>query len=438
MTGGSYVGLLRRNRAFRRLWLGQVCSQLGDWLDSIALYTLLLRLTGSGQLIGWLLVAQFLPSGLVALWAGVIVDRLPRRRVMIAADLGCAISVLFFLLARTGGQIWIIYAATIVKFALTSFFEPACSALIPSVVSGRDLVLANAISGVTWSMMLAFGAALGGAVTGTLGTDAAFLADAASFVASALFTWSVDVRESAAASGARRHPLHELREGFRFLLSHRDVLVYALSKALWSLGGGVLILLTLFGKQLFPVGKDGALSIGLLYAARGVGAGIGPLLFRRLGGESVAVLRRSLGPGFLIMGLGYALLSRASNLWEAAAAVMLAHIGGSVQWVFSTVLLQLHVPDRFRGRIFAAELMMFTLTLSLSSYATGAASDAGFSPRELCLSLSFVFFPCGILLSLLLWRKPRKAAAAVSESLEDSAAARSPEDGSWRGTLEEN
>src|SRR5689334_15124766 len=96
----GYVALLRRNRPFRLLWYGQVASQLGDWLDAIALYTLLLRLTGSGTAVGGLLVAQFLPPAIAGPWAGVLVDRLPRKAVMIAADLGCAALVLLFLLVR--------------------------------------------------------------------------------------------------------------------------------------------------------------------------------------------------------------------------------------------------------------------------------------------------------------------------------------------------
>src|SRR5262245_48873362 len=120
----GYVGLLRNNKAFRRLWYGQVVSQLGDWFDSIALFALLLRLTGSGKAVGALMVAQFLPAALVGPWAGVIVDRLPRKLVMIGANLGCAGLVLLFLLVQDDSQIWIIYVVTVLKMSLVSFFDP--------------------------------------------------------------------------------------------------------------------------------------------------------------------------------------------------------------------------------------------------------------------------------------------------------------------------
>jgi MFS family permease len=403
----GYLGLLRQNQAFRRLWYGQVTSQLGDWLDFIALNTLLLRLTGSLESIGWLLVAQCLPAAVVGLWAGVVVDRLPRRLVMIVADLGCAVLVLAFLLVRDESQVWIVYVATALKYALVAFFEPAREAVVPSITPREDLVAANALGGLTWSVMLTGGAALGGLIAGALGTNAAFLLDAASFLVSAAWTWSVPVTETHLEGQARRHPLQELVEGLQFLRERRDVAIYALSKTLWSFGAGVLVLLTMVGQsEPFRIGEGGATSIGILYAARGVGAGIGPVLAQRLGGTSERFLRRALGPGFLLMALGYALLAQAPSLTWVCVALVLAHCGGSVQWVFSTTLLQINVPGHLQGRVFAVELTMFTLVMALSSYCTGLAADAGLSTSALSLALAAVFVPPGLALIALLWRVP--------------------------------
>ncbi len=408
----GYLALLRRNQPFRRLWYGQIVSQLGDWFASIALYALLLRLTGSGQVVGLLLVAELLPSTIVGPWVGVLVDRLPRRIVMIVADIGRALLVLLFLLVRDAGDIWIVYLATVLKVVLTSFFEPARSALIPQITTREELIAANGISGATWSAMLAIGAALGGLVAGTLGPAAAFLIDAASFLLSAVLIATVRAHETHLTEHA--HTLSsggQLVEGLRYLGSDRDVLVYALVKALWSLGGGVLLVLTLFGRQLFPLGTDGALSIGLLYAARGVGAAIGPLAAQRFGGSSVQALRRMIGPAVLLTGAGYALASIAPSLPLVALAVLVAHLGGSTQWVFSTALLQISVPNRLQGRVFAVELAALTLTTALSSYLAGLAADSGMAPRDLALLLAIVFVAPGLALLALLWPAPRRTSA---------------------------
>jgi hypothetical protein len=181
-----------------------------------------------------------------------------------------------------------------------------------------------------------------------------------------------------------------------------------MTKSLWSLGGGVLLLLTLFGRSIFPLGRDGALSIGLLYAARGVGAAIGPLVARRFGGDGERFLRRAIGPSIILTGIGYTLVSGAPSLLVAALGVMIAHIGGSTQWVFSTSLLQINVPNRLQGRVFAVEGALLTLATALSSYGTGVAADAGWMPRALGLLLSGIFVLPGLALGFALWPAPRE------------------------------
>src|SRR4029079_2173875 len=198
--------------------------------------------------------------------------------------------------------------------------------------------------------------------------------------------------------------LQEFREGLAFVFHRRDIAIYTVTKSLWSLGGGVLLLLTLFRRKIFPLGVDGALSIGLLYAARGVGAGIGPLLARRFGGDGQQFLRRAIGPSIILTGIGYAVVSGSPSLLLATVGVMVAHIGGSTQWVFSTSLLQMNVPNRLQGRVFAVEGAFLTLATALSSYMTGVASDAGWSPPALALLLSGGFRLPRLALCVDCWR----------------------------------
>lgn len=402
----GYFSLLRNNRNFRTLWYSQVASQLGDWLDIVALLTILQKLTGSGGALGGLIVAQFLPSTFVGLFAGVLLDRLPRKIVMIAADLGSAAIVLLFLLVRTPEHIWIIYVVTVLKMTLTSFYEPARDASVPNLAKPEELVTANALSGVTWSVILAGGAALGGGITAVLGTDAAFILDSLSFLVSALLTWTIPIAEPHRQHARSVSALEDWRDGFRYLAGHPTVALYASTKALWGLGGGVLVLLTLFGQKVFVIGEDGALGVGLLFGARGVGAALGPWLARHLGGDGVPYLRRTLGPGFIIMGVGYLLFSGAPTFLCAFLALVFAHCGGSAQWVFSTTLLQLTVPNRLQGRVFALEMALLTLTISLSSFVTGLLADEDYSLRMLSVWLALSFLPPGILLTFLLWRAP--------------------------------
>jgi len=396
----GYIELLRGNRSFRQVWLGQVVSQMGDWFDTIALLTILLKLTGSGRAVGLLLVARFLPSFLLGSLSGVVADRFNRRSIMIISDLLRAVVVLGFLFVRRADQLWIIYFLTVMQLALSTFFEPAKTAIIPSIVSDRELVAANALSSVTWSAMLTIGAAIGGVVTGWLGTDVAFILDAVTYLLSAGLIASVRIpkrppRQKGKLTIGRALGITQTIEGARYVKHRPRVLALLLVKPAWGLGGGILTLLAVFGEKIFPIGRDAATGIGVLFAARGIGTAVGPIVARRISGEGKKSMQISIGVAFLIGGVFYMAFGWATSFVVALIVLGLAHTGGSVLWVFSTVLLQRGVEDNFRGRVFAAELALLTLTMAISNYATGELLDRfRQSPRAVAIGIGALFvFP---------------------------------------------
>src|SRR4029079_700722 len=396
----GYVDLLRRNRSFRQLWLGQVVSQMGDWFDTIALYTIILRPTGLGRDVGLLLVARFVPSFFFGPISGVIADRFSRQRIMIVSDILRAVVVLGFLCVRHADQLWIIYVLTVFQLGLSTFFEPAKTASIPSIVEDRELVAANAISSVTWSAMLTIGAAIGGFITSLFGTDVAFIADAATYLLSAALIASIRVpkrkkRERQKVSLSRLLGIRETIEGIKYVKDRPRVLAVLLVKPAWGIGGGILTLLAVFGERIFPVGKDAAGGIGVLFAARGIGTAVGPIVARRIAGEGNRRMQVSIGIAFLIVGVFCILFGSATSFIVALVVLGIAHCGGSILWVFSTVILQRAVVDSFRGRVFAAELAMLTLTMATSNYITGELLDRfQISPRIVTVGIGIFFlFP---------------------------------------------
>jgi len=393
----GYLELLRGNRSFRQVWLGQVVSQMGDWFDTIALYTIILNLTGSGRAVGLLLVARFVPSFLVGSLSGVVADRFNRRSIMIISDLLRAVVVLGFLFVRRADQLWIIYFLTVLQLALSTFFEPAKTAIIPSIVSDRELDAANAISSVTWSAMLTIGAAIGGVVTGWFGTDVAFILDSMTYLLSAALIASVRIpkrprREKSKLTFGRALGITQTIEGARYVKDRPRVLALLLVKPAWGLGGGILTLLAVFGEKIFPVGKSAATGIGVLFAARGIGTAVGPIVARRISGEGKKRMQVSIGIAFLIGGAFYMAFGWATSFVLALLVLGLAHTGGSILWVFSTVLLQRGVQDNFRGRVFAAELALLTLTMAISNYVTGELLDRfGLSARTVAIVIGALF-----------------------------------------------
>jgi predicted MFS family arabinose efflux permease len=307
-----------------------------------------------------------------------------------------------FLLVRRADQLWIIYVLTVVQLGLSTFFEPAKTAAIPSIVEDRELVAANAISSVTWSAMLTIGAAIGGIITDAFGTNVAFILDAATYLLSAGLIASIRVPKRAKRprqklSFGRVLGITETIEGIRYVKDRPRVLAYLLVKPAWGLGGGILTLLAVFGERIFPVGKGAAGGIGVLFAARGIGTAIGPIVARRIAGEGERRMQITIGIAFLIGGVFYIAFGSATTLFFALIVLGLAHCGGSILWVFSTVMLQRSVLDSFRGRVFAAELALVTLTMAASNYATGELLDRfNISPRIVTIGVGILFMMPGL------------------------------------------
>jgi predicted MFS family arabinose efflux permease len=389
----SYAHLLRRNRNFRRLWMAQIVSEVGDWFYSLAIYTLLLELTGKASSVALALVLQVLPATFIGPAAGVVNDRIPRKQVMIAADLTRMVIVFAMLLVRSRSMVWLVYPLLLLETIMAAFFEPARSSVIPNITTHEDLVLANTLASTTWSMNLLLGAALGGLVAALLGRDAVFVLNAASFLASALLIKGMHFAEPHAASAA---PLRfddlldvaPILDGLRYVKRDRKLMATICVKAGLFVIGPSWVLFTVMGQRYFPVrwhgldlGRGAMLGMSFLMGARGVGALLGPLFSAAWAANNDYRLRLGILFGFITQGLGYAALGAARSLWQACLCVAVAHCGGSTIWVFSTTLLQLNTDDRFRGRVFSADLGLTMLNIAIGAYLAGRLLDWGYSAR---------------------------------------------------------
>jgi predicted MFS family arabinose efflux permease len=390
----SYFRLLRANPNFRRLWGAQIVSEIGDWFYTLAIYNLLLQFTGRAGSVALALVLQVLPQTLVGPAAGVLNDRVRRRQIMIAADLGRMLIVFCMLFVRSKQTVWIVYPLLIAETLLAAFFEPARSAVIPNIVDREDIILANTLSSTTWSVNLMIGATLGGAVAVLLGRDAVFIVNALSFLASALFILRMHFAEPH-AEGTPPLRLRELvdfspiLDGFRYVRSQARLRATIFVKAGNLIIGPSWVLFTVMGQNEFAIrwhGLDRArgafLGMSIMLGARGIGALLGPLLAASWAGQNLRKLELAILCAFLSTATGYTLLGVASHLWQASLCVMLAHFGGGITWVFSTTLLQLQSEDKFRGRVFAADLGLCMFTIAAGAYLAGHFVDAGFPARH--------------------------------------------------------
>jgi len=318
----GYLALLRRNPGFARLWYAQAVSLLGDWFSLIALSALVTRYGGenAGLAVSGLLLARFLPPLLIGPFAGVLVDRADRRRLLIVSDAARVLIVLGFLLATDASRLPLVYILVILQSCFSALFEPARSAILPSLIAPDDLVQANVLGSVTWSVMLAAGAAIGGVVAATLGTPLALLIDAGSFALSAAFILSiprgaVNERAVEVTTSAGIPDRRGLLDGLRYARAHPAVAASLLIKLGGSVGS-IDALMIIYATQIFVIGKDGAGSLGLFYAFFGVGAVLGPALMQRINNGTPERMRRFVVIGYASITVGWFLFGSSGRCYS--------------------------------------------------------------------------------------------------------------------------
>lgn len=377
----GYRELIAENRNFRFLWFGQIISLLGDWFDLIASAALVAQLTGSGLAVGSLFVVRMLAPFVMTPIAGVVADRYNRKHILIASDLLRAATVICFLFVRQPKDVWLLYTLSAVQLGLSAFFFPARNAIIPDIVPPRGIGSANTVSSTTWSTMLAFGAAVGGLVSGGWGIYPAFVIDSISFLLSA---WCIaqihrqKTPELAAAEKTIAAALRQYADGFRYLGQHRDVLMIALQKASNSLvmSAGFQVIQVAIAQQIYVIGNEGGISLGLMFAVSGVGTALGPILARYFTGDDDRQLRWAIAWGYVVGGIGLAISAPLWSFGILLFGTLMRGLGGSIIWTFSTQLLLQALPNQVRGRIFASEFAFFSLTSAIGSAAAGAGLDS--------------------------------------------------------------
>ena len=385
---GGYGELLRTSRPFRLLWFAQIASLFGDWFNVIASSTLLAQLTGAGAALGALFAVRMLGSFFASPLAGVLADRYNRKRILIVTDLLRAVVVLGLLLVREPQHVWLLFVLTGVQVGIGGVFFPVRVAMLPEVASRRLLGPANALSSATWSTMLALGAAAGGVFAGVFGIPAAFVLDAVTYLISALLLarmpYPSNRRHSTAAAapvrlGATvRAGIAEYTESLGYLWRHRQVLIVTLQKSFLSFFfAGFQVASVAIAGIVFPLGHAGGTTVGLLFAAGGVGSGIGPLVVQPFLRGRHRALRAAMLAGYLLMSAALALAAPLASLTSVLIGSALRSVGAGMVWVFSTQLLLETVPDELRGRIIATEHAAMTLLGAAGAACVGAGLELG-------------------------------------------------------------
>ncbi len=386
MDSLTYFQLLRRNRSFRRLWIGQVISELGNWFNFIAALGLVRVVShASVEAASIILIARLAPFTLFAPLAGAFVDRWSRRTVMIVTDFLRLVVALGFLLVRRPEDLWIAYLCTGLLSVFSAFFEAAKNAAVPNITGDKDLLAGNALMFSSRFLLMSLGAAIGGWTAAHIGYQAAFIVNAISFLASAYSVWLVPEEETRQApvetvqTGVKK--LYsgygtDLRNGWTYIVTHGPVAAILAANIVWAIGGGAILLISERLGALVFAGENGISqdsAVAALYFANGMGLFIGMMIARRVG-IYFEMKRRTvsfIGWSLLVQGIVFAFVGAMPTLWLACLVLLLSRVILSAEFAVQEALLMRLVPDNLRGRVSTTDRAAEMLIWSLSTAAAG-------------------------------------------------------------------
>ncbi len=367
----GFLALLRTNRNYRWTWLGQVVSETGDGFNNVAVLALTMEATGSGLVVGGVMLARAIPAVLAGPVAGVVLDRLDRRRVMIASDLARAVIALAFIVTISHPAQWLLYLLSALLMFASPFFTSGRAAILPSITSPAELHTANSVTQTTQWATLTLGTLAAGWAVARFGYAWAFVLNSLSFVFSAaaiaLLKGSFRARQQ-----ARLSP-RDYIQGLAYMRSVPLIFGIAMISVGWATGGGAAqILFTLFGEQVF---HRGAAGIGTVWGFAGIGLLIGGALGHLAGKRaSFAGYKRTVAASYILHGAAYVAFSQMTSYALALAFICLSRVGMAVSSVLNFTQLLRHTRDEYRGRVFATleslRWAVMMLSMSAASVAT--------------------------------------------------------------------
>ncbi|HET7579578.1 MAG TPA: MFS transporter [Bacillales bacterium] len=370
---GNQTRLISHNPIFRRLWLAQTGSSLGDWFNQVALATTTLALTHSPAAMSFVLLARDVPQVLLSAFSGPLLDRYSKRALMIISDFVRVFVVLVFIWAALQQQMWAFYGASVLMGMASALFAPARNATIPAVVAEDDLTEANTLTVGTAGVLAIVGAAAGGLISTWFQPSIAFLVNALSYLWSAVWILATRWKEGQCTSDKENKVSYgaQLREGFQAVLKNRKLAVLIGTSLAFALSAGpYFVMVPVLGDLTYHLGGIG---IGLLYVADGTAFILSALLINRMVRKSSLAAHRWYGLGFIIQAVFFTAFSFSTNVWSGMIFLFFAQMGSGILITLNSSLMQMTVPSEVRGRVFALEGTLYTGTSQISLLLVGPA-----------------------------------------------------------------
>ena len=366
------------HRNFRLFWAGQLVSLIGTWMQSVAQGWLMHRLTGSAFMLGLLGFAQFLPVMLLTLWAGVVADRMDKRRlILITQLLMLAQTVALATVVSLGVvQPWMVVAFAFVFGTVNAFDLPARQSFLVDMVGKEDLPNAIALNSAAFNTARVLGPAVAGVVMAGAGEGACFWINALTYLSVITVLLRLDMAPRVGERDSGKSTLATLREGVDYALGNRQIRNPLLLLGVTAgLGFQYMVLLPVYARDILGANEQ---AYGLMVAAFGLGSLLSAVVMTRP--QDRWGLRRNLLVGLACAGVGMGVFAWSRALPLTLAMGFMAGFGLILYVASTNTLLQLTTEDRFRGRIMSLYTFMFIGTAPIGALMCGGIAQRWGAP----------------------------------------------------------
>lgn len=379
----QYIDLLKKESILRRLSLIQLISYFGAWFSNVAIYTLLLEMHVSADVIAIVAALYLIPGAIQAPMSGVLIDRLAPKRLMLILLFVEIISTFALLLISNRSDLWLLYILIFVRMAAASFYFTAEMSLLPKILDHSMLRQANEIHSIIWSFSYTVGMAVSGFVVYLVGAKLAFILDGSLFIIAVFLFMGISLHVK--VEEVKESMILMMKKSFTYLLEHKDIFHLMLLHSLVGLTSYDAIVALMVDKYYAPFIAT-ALALGLVHAFRAMGLVMGPMVLGKwINDKRVFYV-------FIFQGLALFIWSfTIENFYLSLAASVLVGFCTTTLWSYSYTLIQHKTDKRFYGRIVAYNDMIFLLVASSTAFFTGELVKYGWSLKGIIILLSAAF-----------------------------------------------
>ncbi len=383
-----YIVLLKAQPLLRRLSLIQLIAYFGAWFSNVAIYTLLIQMEVSPFIIAMTAALHFLPGVLQAPFSGVLIDKISPKKLMISLIVVEIMATLPLMLVDNSSLLWLLFTLVFIRMAAASFYFTLEMSLLPRILEGKELKVANEIHSIIWSFSYTFGMAISGFVVYLVDVKVAFLLDALLF--SGAFFLLLPLL----------FPKFEEKKSTQFLTMFKESFVYFKETpqikhliflhafvGFTAFDALVALMVEAYYTQIIAI----ALGLGLIHSLRAVGLVVGPLLIGKL------INVKSLPYLFVYQAVSIIVWALViENFYLSLVASVFVGFATTTLWSYTYTLLQQHTAKEYYGRIVAYNDMVFLLTVALISVSVGLMVEAGLSLALITAMLGCVFFVAAV------------------------------------------